>query len=75
LIVGTEHVDEIDMDEAELRAFVARARRTDPAATETAIRRFLFEIDEARAALDSLDLGDAPLPVAYSPEWIREDWR
>lgn len=55
--------------------FLARVQRTDPAATEHAIRRFLVEVDEAAAALDELDPRDAALPAAYSAAWSRLEAR
>ena len=63
------------MDEASIRSFITQVQRIDPTASDAAIRRFLSEMDEARTALDGLEISDAPMPVAYSPVWPEERGR
>jgi hypothetical protein len=46
-----------------------RVRQVDPIAEEAAVRGYVREIAEASALLDTLDLNDAPLEVAFSAAW------
>lgn len=46
-----------------------RVRRVDATSEEMAIRRYVREISEADALLDTVDLDDAQLPVPFSASW------
>ena len=46
-----------------------RVRQVDPIAEEAAVRGYVREIAEASALLDTIDLSDAPLEVAFSAAW------
>ena len=48
---------------------LCRVRRLDPTSEEAAIGRYLREIAEADALLDTVDLSDVPLPVPFSATW------
>jgi hypothetical protein len=66
---------DLHLGEASIDELLRRVQRSDATASEAAVRRFLLEMEEARAALDTLDLANAPLPVAYSPSWSADDDR
>jgi hypothetical protein len=44
-------------------------RQLDPTSEEAAVRRYVREIAEADALLNSVDLSDAPLLVPFSASW------
>ena len=46
-----------------------RVRQVDPEADEVAVRGYVREMSEASALLDTVDLDDAPLLVAFSASW------
>ena len=48
---------------------LSRVRQVDPTAEDAAVRGYVREIAEASALLDTIDLADAPLIVAFSPSW------
>ena len=48
---------------------LSRVRQVDPIAEEAAVRGYVREIAEASALLDTIDLNDAPLEVAFSAAW------
>ena len=48
---------------------LSRVRQVDPNAEEAAVRGYVREIAEASALLDTIDLSDAPLEVAFSAAW------
>jgi hypothetical protein len=48
---------------------LGRVRQVDPTAEDAAVRGYVREIAEASALLDTIDLADAPLIVAFSPSW------
>ena len=47
----------------------SRVRQLDPTSEEAAVRRYMREIAEADALLDTVDLDDAPLLVPFSATW------
>jgi hypothetical protein len=55
--------------DAVARVRLARARALDADADERAVERFWNEIEEARAALDAIPVGDEPLPTAFAADW------
>ena len=48
---------------------LSRVRQLDPTSEEAAVRRYVREIAEADALLNSVDLSDAPLLVPFSASW------
>jgi hypothetical protein len=48
---------------------LGRVRQVDPMAEEAAVRGYVREIAEASALLDSVDLSDVPLQIAFSARW------
>jgi len=48
---------------------LSRVRQLDPTSEEAAVRRYVREIAEADALLDTVDLDDAPLLVPFSASW------
>jgi hypothetical protein len=54
---------------------LSRVRQVDPTAEDAAVRGYVREIAEASALLDTIDLADAPLIVAFSPSWPEESVR
>ena len=48
---------------------LSRVRQVDPTAEDAAVRGYVREIAEASALLDTIDLADVPLTVAFSPSW------
>ena len=46
-----------------------RVRELDPTSEEAAVRRYVREIAEADALLDTVDLDGVPLLVAFSVSW------
>ena len=53
----------------EMGDVLSRVRQLDPTSEDAAIRRYMREIAEADALLDSVDLGEAPLLVPFSAAW------
>jgi hypothetical protein len=53
----------------EMGDVLSRVRQLDPTSEEVAVRRYVREIAEADALLDTLDLSDAPLLVPFSASW------
>ena len=51
---------------------LSRVRQVDPTAEDAAVRGYLREIAEASVLLDTIDMADAPLIVAFSPSWPEE---
>ena len=45
-------------------------RQVDPNAEEVAVRGYVREISEASALLNTLDLSDVPLQIAFSALWL-----
>ena len=48
---------------------LSRVRQLDATSDEEAVRRYVREMAEAEALLDSVDLDDAPLLVPFSASW------
>jgi hypothetical protein len=48
---------------------LGRVRELDPTIEEAAVRGYVREMAEAEAVLDTVDLSDVPLSVAFSPSW------
>jgi hypothetical protein len=48
---------------------LSRVRQVDPIADEAAVRGYVWEIAEASALLDTMDLSNAPLFVSFSAAW------
>jgi len=53
----------------EMGDVLTRVRQLDPTSEEAAVRRYVREIAEADALLDTVDLDDAPLLVPFSASW------
>jgi hypothetical protein len=53
----------------EMGDILTRVRQLDPTSEEAAVRRYVREIAEADALLDTIDLSDAPLLVPFSASW------
>ena len=53
----------------EMGDVLSRVRQLDPTSEDAAIRRYMREITEADALLDSVDLSDAPLLAPFSAAW------
>jgi hypothetical protein len=53
----------------EMGDVLSRVRQLDATIEEAAVRRYVGEIAEADALLDSVDLDDAPLLVPFSASW------
>jgi hypothetical protein len=53
----------------EMADVLSRVRQLDPRSEEAAVRRYVREIAEADALLESVDLSDAPLLVPFSASW------
>ena len=53
----------------EMGDVLSRARQLDPTIEEAAVRGYVREMAEADAVLDTVDLDDAPLLVAFSAPW------
>ena len=54
----------------EMGDVLSRARQLDPTIEEAAVRGYAREMVEAHAMLDTVDLDDAPLLVAFSASWL-----
>ena len=48
---------------------LSRVRQVDPTIEVSAVRGYVPEMAEAEAALDRVDLADAPLSISFSPSW------
>jgi hypothetical protein len=53
----------------EIGDVLSRVRQLDPTIEEAAVRGYVREMAEADAVLDTVDLDDAPLLVAFSASW------
>lgn len=53
----------------EMGDVLSRVRELDPMSEEVAVRRYVREIAEADALLETIDLDDAPLLVPFSAWW------
>ena len=53
----------------EMEDNLSRVRQLDPTIEEASVRRYAGEMAEADAVLDSVDLEDVPLVVAFSASW------
>ena len=53
----------------EMGDVLSRVRQLDASADEAAVRRYVQEMAEAEALLESVDLDDAPLLVPFSASW------
>ncbi len=53
----------------EMRDVLNRVRQLDAAIDEAAVRRYVWEMAEAEALLDTIDLDDVPLLVPFSASW------
>lgn len=53
----------------EMGDVLSRVRQVDATSEEAAVRRYVREIAEADALLDTVDLDDVPLPVPFSASW------
>ena len=48
---------------------LSRVRQLDAISDEATVRGYVREMAEAEAVLDTVDLGDAPLSISFSPAW------
>ena len=53
----------------EMGDVLSRVRQLDPTSEDAAIHRYMREMAEADALLDSVDLSNAPLLVPFSAAW------
>jgi len=53
----------------EMGDVLSRVRQLDPTTEDAAVRRYVREMAEADALLDTVDLDDAPLLVPFSASW------
>ena len=53
----------------EMSDVMARVRQLDPTSDVAAVRGYVREMAEADALIETLDLAEGPLPVAFSPFW------
>jgi hypothetical protein len=53
----------------EMGDILTRVRQLDPTSEEAAVRRYMREIAEADALLNSVNLDDASLLVAFCASW------
>ena len=53
----------------EMADVLGRVRQVDPEADEAAVRGYVREISEASALLDTVDLRDVPLQMAFLAWW------
>ena len=56
----------------ELDTAARRVRELDPTCSSEAVARFLREIADAEAALDTLPFDELPAPIPFSPIWEEE---
>jgi hypothetical protein len=63
--VGSDRVSQRD----EMGDVLSRVRQLDPTSEDAAIRRYMREMAEADALLDSVELSNAPLLVPFSAAW------
>jgi len=59
----------------EMGDVLSRVRQLDATSDEAPVRRYVQEMAEAEALLDSVDLDDAPLLVPFSASWPEEPVR
>ena len=55
--------------DVEMGDVLSRVRQLDPTIEEAAVHGYVREMAEADAVLDTVDLDDAPLLVAFSASW------
>jgi hypothetical protein len=60
---------EMNWPRDEMGDVLSRVRQLDATSDEAAVRRYVQEMAEADALLDSVDLDDAPLLVPFSASW------
>ena len=53
----------------EMADVLRQVRQVDPNADEVAVHGYVREISEASALLDTVDLRDVPLQIAFSAWW------
>ncbi len=53
----------------EMGDVLSRVRQLDATSDEAAVRRYVREMAEAEALLDTIDLDDAPFLVPFSASW------
>ena len=53
----------------EIGVVLSWVRQLDPTSEEAAVRGYVREMAEADAVLNTVELGDAPLLVSFSPSW------
>ena len=53
----------------EMGDVLSRVRQVDPTSEEAAVRRYVREMAEADAVLNTVNLDEAPLVVAFSASW------
>jgi hypothetical protein len=63
--VGSDRVSPRD----EMGDVLSRVQQLDPTSEDAAIRRYMGEMAEADALLDSVELSNAPLLVPFSAAW------
>ena len=59
----------------EMGDVLSRVRQLDPTSQEAAVRRYVREMAEADAVLDSVDLDDAPLLIPFEVLWTEGSGR
>jgi hypothetical protein len=62
---GSDTIERLD----EMGDVLSRVRRLDPTTGEAAVRGYVREMAETDVVLDTVDLDDVPLLVAFSPSW------
>ena len=63
--VGSDRVSQRD----EMGDVLSRVRQLDPTSEDAAIRRYMRDMAEADALLDSVELSNAPLLGPFSAAW------
>jgi len=53
----------------EMGDILSRVRQLDPTSEEAAVRRYTREMVDADAVLNTVDLEDVPLVIAFSASW------
>ena len=53
----------------EMGDVLSRVRQLDPTSEEAAVLRYVREIAEADARLNTVDVSDAPLLICFSASW------
>ena len=60
---------EMNSPRDEMGDVLSRVRGVDATSDEAAVRRYVREMAEAEALLDTVDLDDAPLLVPFAASW------